>query len=587
MSSYYEQEEQGKSGMDYVRLIKRHKKPSMIVASIVFIISLLVALFWPPTYRSTATILIEEQDIPTDMVRSTVTTFADKQIQEITQRAMTLTNIMDLVSKYELVSKKDLDRTPRSEIALDFKEDTKIDVISANVVDPISGRPTEATIAFTISYEHNNPKKAQKVTNDLVSIYLRENIKQRSEQAKNAREFLDKEGGTLEDELAGYEKEMADFKQQNKDSLPELFNYNMQVSDRLERELLDLNSYIAQLQSELLDIESRVSTVSPYAPTILADGRAAMGDVDRLKALQSEFREKSARYKEDHPDLVRLKSEINRLAAVVGSTLKPDDLKKLILQNQSELNALKVKFTDEHPAVIDKRNLIKSMKSQQGNARVSEVNVASADNPLYVQLLTKKNSLTLEIRSSKEKLVSLEEQLKAVNVAIAKSPDVEVKYQDLSRHYQEVSMKYAEIKMKQRTAGLAVQLEQELRSERFTLIEPPTEPQAPTSPNRIVIVILGLLLSAGVGLAVALLKDALDQSIRGNNAVMGVTGVMPLVTIQYIKNPEEMMRSEPNRKLLIVFGGLILLVITSMALIHFFYKPLDVMWFIALRKLGI
>ena len=62
----------------------------------------MLALAWPPTYRSTGTILIEQQEIPTDLVRSTVTSYADERVQIISQRVMTTQNLLEIIRRYEL-----------------------------------------------------------------------------------------------------------------------------------------------------------------------------------------------------------------------------------------------------------------------------------------------------------------------------------------------------------------------------------------------------------------------------------------------------------------------------------------------------
>ena len=69
-------EEQEKSIQDYLAILSRRKTAIITTSLVVFLLGLVIALVWPPTYRSSATILIKEQEIPTELVRSTVTSFA-------------------------------------------------------------------------------------------------------------------------------------------------------------------------------------------------------------------------------------------------------------------------------------------------------------------------------------------------------------------------------------------------------------------------------------------------------------------------------------------------------------------------------
>ena len=187
MQPAYEYEERELSLADYWAIAKRRFWHILLPAVVVFVLGVMVALALPAVYRSNATILIEEQEIPRDMVRSTVTSFAAQQIQVITQRVMTVENIEQVVEKFGLYGQDDADsRLPRTELAKLFRENVTLDVVSADVIDPRSGRPTEATIAFTLAFDDPNPSTAQKVTNELVTLYLNTNISARKDRAAGA-----------------------------------------------------------------------------------------------------------------------------------------------------------------------------------------------------------------------------------------------------------------------------------------------------------------------------------------------------------------------------------------------------------------
>src|SRR5271167_3121130 len=80
----------------------RRRKTIVLVTSAALAATLLLAALWPPTYRSTATILIEQQEIPQELVRSVITSFADQRVQVISQRVMTTQNLLALIERYDL-----------------------------------------------------------------------------------------------------------------------------------------------------------------------------------------------------------------------------------------------------------------------------------------------------------------------------------------------------------------------------------------------------------------------------------------------------------------------------------------------------
>ncbi|RZV56861.1 MAG: sugar transporter, partial [Pseudomonadales bacterium] len=133
-STMLEFEEEGKSLRDYVNILRRRKRKIAITAAAVMTLVLLVTFLWPATYRSESVILIEQQDIPSELVRTTITSYAQQRIEEIKQRIMTISNIMGIVEKFELYSERELRRKTRTEIAQDFRKAVSIRPISAEVV---------------------------------------------------------------------------------------------------------------------------------------------------------------------------------------------------------------------------------------------------------------------------------------------------------------------------------------------------------------------------------------------------------------------------------------------------------------------
>jgi hypothetical protein len=132
--------------------LRRHRRLMLVVLAAGALLTVAIALLWPATYRASATILIEQQEIPQDLVRSTISSYADQRVQVISQRVMTSQNLMRIVEQYQLYPWQRRTR-PREVVIERMRDDIKMKLISANVMDPRSGRPTQATIAFTLSYE--------------------------------------------------------------------------------------------------------------------------------------------------------------------------------------------------------------------------------------------------------------------------------------------------------------------------------------------------------------------------------------------------------------------------------------------------
>jgi len=579
--------EQTESLGDYLAGFKRRRKPMLITGAVVLFIAVLAVLFWPPIYSSSATILIEEQEIPQDMVRSTVTSYATQQIEVIRQRALTLQNIMGLVEQYELYDEDELARTPRMEIVEDFIEATSLELLNAEVIDPRTGRPAEATIAFTLEFEASSPRKALNVTNDLVNLFLNENLRTRSAKASSTAEFLRREANNLSEEVQTLETEIASFKAQNQAALPESFQINMQNLTRYQTQLLSAEARIQELSKRELDIQAQLVSTSAYAPTILPSGQAVMADVDRLKALQSDYRSKAARYSENHPDVIRLRREIDMLTAQVGQAGNRDELVKLLTSRKGELSSLKAIYAEDHPEIVAKEKLIAELEAQIAGTDGSAEPTVQPDNPAYVMLDNQLKTLQMEKSALQVQLVQMTEQIEVLNQAALQAPTVEREYNNLLRNREVAIAKLLDLRVKLKEAELASELEERRQGQRFTLIDPPALPEEPKSPNRLAIMFLGIILAIGSGLGTGVLLEATDQSIRSDKKLTVLMGVAPLVTIPYIDTPDEKEAKRPEKKLYMLFGGGLLGFVVLLTLVHIFYKPLDVLWFVVLRKLGL
>lgn len=129
-----EMEEDVKTIGDYIGIVKRRKWALLIPIFVVFVIAVVAAIWLPRTYRSSSTILIEEQEIPRDFVISTVTGFADQRLQLINQRIMSTSRLLEIINRFNLYA--DLRaRMTVEEIVTIMRKDIKFETISADILD--------------------------------------------------------------------------------------------------------------------------------------------------------------------------------------------------------------------------------------------------------------------------------------------------------------------------------------------------------------------------------------------------------------------------------------------------------------------
>lgn len=576
-------EEQTKDLADIIDAVRRRRAAIGLIAGTLFFISLLIAALLPSVYRSSATILIEEQDIPSDMVKSAVNTFAVQRIQTISQRVMTRSNLMDVINKYNLYASDKRTKT-EEEIVDGMRKDIKLETINADVVDPRNGVPTKATIAFTLSYDGESPGVTQKVANELTTLFLNENIKSRTQQAEDTYAFMKDEADRLSKQISDYESKLATFKAKNSGNLPEDQPINKQFMDRAQSDIYDVGSQIRNAEERKFYLQAQLAQISPSGPSVNSSGQLIPDRISRLKALRAQYATDLSRYSPDHPDVQRERREI---AALEGgdsgdSKLAADEAKQLA-DLRAQLAVAKKKYNADHPDVIRLRKQIAEMERQLSKPAHPEAAVSSQfpDNPAYLTLQAQLQAADSDIKSLRAKRDQLTAKLTDYETRMAHAPAVESEYATLSRGLENALAKFRDIKAKQMEADLSKQMEKESKGERFSLIDPPAYPEKPVSPNRPVLLLLGCVLSLGSGVGYAVLADSMDKSIRGSKGIVGVLRVNPLGIIPYIENSEDIARKRRNKRRWWIFS--VSAVVIVLLLINFLWMPLDVLGLKAMR----
>lgn len=565
---------------DYLSAFKRRRGLIVLVAGIIFILGLITAFVWPPTYQSSATILIEAQEVPAELIQSTVTSFAAQRIQVISQRVMTRTNLVEIMDKYGLY-KDDRKRKTIEEVLAEMREDISIDMITADVVDPRTGRPAAATIAFTLGFKSENPVQAQKVAGEMTTLFLNENLKSRTEGAAETYDFLTAEANRLKKEITRHETLLAAFKERNLNTLPESRGLNEQALARAEQEAANIDTQIQSSKERKIYLEGQLPLLDPYST-----GADIMSPGARLEALRTEYIRVSSRYSPDHPDVTSIKREIKALERETGNYASPDDLMAQISLLQQELVTTKQFYTDDHPDVKNLKRQIAALEEELKNPPSSatpKFTPANPDNPAYVNLQTQLAAADSEIRSYTTRRAQLLDKIAEYEERLLQTPKSEQEYRAITRDLEQTSAHYQNIRAKQMTAGVGQEMEKERKGEKFTLIDPAVLPEEPISPNRPAIIFLSLVLALGAGVGSSAVAESMSSAVRGSKGLVAILQTAPLAVIPYLPNAADT-RAQTRKKATMIFT-IIAGITIVLLLVHFLFSPLDVLWFRGLRKI--
>jgi polysaccharide biosynthesis transport protein len=502
--------------------VARRRKWSLILPALaIFALGIAVALLLPPVYKSTAAILIEEQEIPTDFVMTTVTSFAEQRIQQLNQRIMSFTRLLEIIQRFNLYA--DMKEKDTSEEIVDqMRKDTELKPVSAEIIDRRTGRPTTATIAFSLSYQGRSPNTVQQVANVLTSLYLEENLKVRARQAKEATDFLENEMDRVKQELAEIDSRISGYKKGHINELPEMLQLNLQTLSGIERNIEVTGEQVRSLREREGYLQTQLAGLKPH--TEKEEELVSKKHVEELKVQLVALNQ---RFSEEHPDVRKMRAEIAQLE------------EKLV-----------------------------TIGSKRGTG--------SPDNPAYVTLAAQLASTRVEVQGLQRQIEKLSAEAGEYRRRIAATPKVEEEYSTLMVARTSTQAKVNDLMRKLMEARVAHGLEKEQMGERFTLIEPPRLPEKPFKPNRLAIIVIGFVLGIGAGVGFAALREFSDDSAHSAEQLESVTQFPVLAGIPAIETARDARRKRIKRVAIAASAAGVIL--AAVLVFHFFMMDLDVLW---------
>lgn len=517
-----------------VMIVLRRRLPIFLAALFIIIpVGLTFILLLPRLYVAQGKILVESQQIPEALIKSTVSAYAEERIQSISQRVMTRNRLLEVADKFELFPKElglsESEKVERMRRSID------IDLISTKSKDR---RRPDNTIAFTVSYSDPSPDKAFQIANEFMTLILSEDVRARTEGAATATDFFKQESRRLSDAIDEVEGKIADFKEKNADALPENLDLHRQTVIRAQEELSRTQAAITLAEEELGSLQSQIGTY-------IAGAGSASGPAQELLRLRSQLAALRADKTESHPDVKATRQQIASFERQLAPSAAVQRLRK-------ELAAADLALREARAATPTDETLIAQRRKETADARdrlsaqISQEASAGTADLLMTQLQGR-----MDMSSSR--LVSLEDQAEALRKTIAqmedriaRTPLVERGLATLTRDYQNLQAEYQNLRDKQGEAQLSENLEDDQKSEKFSILESAQRPDSPTSPERGKLALLVFAGAIGAGLFASAAAELMLGTMRGRRHVTNLAGEPPIAVIPYIRIENEPKFSIPK-----------------------------------------
>jgi polysaccharide chain length determinant protein (PEP-CTERM system associated) len=386
-----------------------------------------VILWWalPARFEATTTILVEPQGIPESYVRSTITVQVEQRIGTLRQRVTSHANLNELI---DLLGSEHLDPSgDRSRADL-------MSEIRNNLTVEIDNPTLSAGAVVYVRYAGRDPRLVADVVREIANGFIRENHKDRVNQAAATASFLNAELTRIRTEVTAQEKRIREFRMAHMGGLPSQIETNLRELDRLDESLSSNLDAQERLAHEIGLLRSRPSN---------AAGPTSLGSA--LGRARDELIEARRVYTEDHPRVRSLRTQIAQLEAEI----------------QAEPQNPQVEWQDP---VLER-----------------EIEAAT---------------FNLKVRKGEER--ELRERIALLHARVEEAPKNEQMLLGLTRDYETLQQTYRLMLGNKHDADLSSNLEDAQMAEQFKLLRPPTVPSEPFWPDPMLIVPLGLCLGLGI-----------------------------------------------------------------------------------------
>ncbi len=416
-------------------------------------------------------------------------------------------------------------------------------------------------MGFLLSYYHPDATTARNVARDIVELFLERNRERRQAAYLGTAEALSKEAEEIRVTVARLEAELANFKTLNPGALPEDRTYNRQIVERKERDLADLDREIRSLQERKTLLQSQLAQTDPWITIIGADGEPVAASTDRLQLLQSEYLRLIGIYSPTHPDVVRVRREIESLTGSAGNPVFRMALEAEFMSKQLQLADAQQQYGPNHPDVVRLQRAVSELENQIANLPADSVDVPEPNNPTYINLQVQLESLDIELRALQLTKRDLQAETSQLDQFIQIAPEVERQYMELTRDLDIARRQYDDTMARRMAVDRAGALEASELAERYVLTRAPSLPYAPAFPNRPLIIIVGLFLGISLGMAAGIMAEVFDDSIRNTRDMRTIIGAPPIAAIPQIRTSVEARAViSSRRKLMLAVGATIIAV---------------------------
>ena len=380
--------------MPFLQMLWRQKWIAVGIAWLVCTVGWIGVAFMPTKYKSSTRIYLNADPLLTPLLRGLAIDTDPSRHLDFLQRT--------------LLSRPNLEQLVRlTDLDIHIKSPAERETLFRRLAAEVSITPITSNL-MTISYRNKDPQTAKNVVQGLLTIFAEKTAGSSRSEMDSAQRFLDDEIASYRDQLRAKDQQRAVLARQYPDLVSTEGPIGGEARSRLDQE----RSAIVRIKNELEDAVTNRNSLLKELSSV-----PPMLSVDRA------------------PQVV-----VNG-----GRSLSPDEQR--LAQMQNNLDAMRLKYTDQHPDVIATRQEIKQLEAEMkhsGSESSGGVSKTQIPNAVYDQLKVKLVDAETQVAAIQRRLKQAQAEEERIEKIARSAPAVLNEVQDLDRDYGILKRNYEE-----------------------------------------------------------------------------------------------------------------------------------------------
>ncbi len=489
-------------------LVRRRHMQFLLPFFLGWLIIWTASWFMPVRYKSTTTILVQQPSVPQNYVTPNISGNLQDRLASLTEQILSRTRLLTIANRLHLYGSPNTS-IPSDDLVSRMRKDIKIALVRPNDSGPISG--------FTVSYSASSPLIAQNVARELTTLFIQNNQASLRQESESTTQFLQKQLTKARANLSEQETKVKQFEFDHQGALPAQQATNLQI--------------LAGLQAQLQHDQDSLNTARQqqiYLQSL----------IEQYNALYSSGQFSSA----TPADLATINTQL--------------------LNMKAQLADLRARYTDRYPAVQALQDKINAMvkerdhlvtafqsgstRSQQQHqiAGTSSALSAADTTSAVLQLKSQLDAAKTEIAVRRRDIEQLNGRINSYQARLNAEPVVAAELSSLTHAYEQSQTAYNSLLTKENNSAMATSMEQMQQAERFSVLDPPSLPIAPDSPNRQMLSLLGIACGLALGLIVAGGIEFLDDRLYNDKDIEDLLPVAVIGEIPEVATEAELRRTK-------------------------------------------